>query len=179
MNLELLLLEIRLFFDSLITAIPQIIPRMFFALIVLLAGFLIGKGIGKLTHGLMKKAGIDNALKATEAEKITERVGFKIISSVELFIRWVIYIVAIFLAFEILSLPGISDPIGTFIKYIPNILVAFFIVIVGFIVADKIAIFLEKFFEEANIPKYWFFGKGIRYFIYILVGITADRKSVV
>ncbi len=173
MNLELLLLEIRLFFDSLITAIPQIIPRLFFALIILLAGFLIGKGFGKVTHSLMKKAGIDKALKTTEAEKITERVGFKILAGVELFIRWVIYIVAIFLAVEILRLPGIGDPIGTFIKYVPNILVAFFIIIVGFIVADKIAILLEKFFEDTNIPKYWFFGKGVRYFIYALVGITA------
>lgn len=27
--------------------------------------------------------------------------------------------------------------------------------------------------KDINIPKYWFFGKGVRYFIYILVGTMA------
>jgi len=173
MDLDIIFLEIRLFFDSLISTFSQILPRIFFAILILVAGFFIGKGLGRLTQTLMKKIGIDNALKKTEAEKITGRIGFKIIKSIEVFISWIVYVISIFLAFEVLNLPGLSNSVGLFINYIPNILIAFFVVIIGLVVADKIAIFVEKVFEDTNIPKYWFFGKGIRYFIYILVGTMA------
>ena len=173
MDLDIIFLEIRLFFDSLISAFSLILPRIFFAIAILVVGFFIGKGLGRLTQELMKKIGVENALKKTEAEKITERIGFKILKCIELFISWIVYIIAIFLAFEVLNLPGLSNSIGVFINYVPNIMIAFFVVILGLVVADKIAIFVEKIFEDTNIPKYWFFGKGIRYFIYILVGTMA------
>ncbi len=173
MDIDILFLEIRLFFDSLISAFSQIIPRIFVTIAILVAGFFIGKGLGRLTQALMKKIGIENALKKTEAEKITERVGFKILKSIELFISWIVYAISIFLAFEVLNLPGLSNSMGVFINYVPNIVIAFFVVIIGLVVADKVAIFIEKVFEDTNIPKYWFFGKGIRYFIYILVGTMA------
>ncbi|MEN6379605.1 MAG: mechanosensitive ion channel domain-containing protein [Methanofastidiosum sp.] len=173
MDIDIIFLEIRLFFDSLISAFSQILPRIFFAIAILVAGFFIGKGLGRLTQDLMKKIGVENALKKTEAEKITESAGFKILKSFEVLISWIVYIISIFLAFEVLNLPGLNNSIGLFINYIPNILIAFFVVIIGLVVADKIAIFIEKVFEDTNIPKYWFFGKGIRYFIYILVGIMA------
>jgi len=173
MSLDIIFLEIRLFLNSLLLVFSEILPRVFFAVLILILGFFIGKSVGKFTQQLMKRLGIENALKRTEAEKISERVGFKILKSVEIFISWIVYIVSIFLAFEVLELPGFRNPMDIFINYIPNILIAFFIVIVGLVVADKIAIFVEKLFEEINIPKYWFFGKGVRYFIYILVGTMA------
>ncbi|HII94594.1 MAG TPA: mechanosensitive ion channel [Candidatus Methanofastidiosum sp.] len=173
MDMDVIFLEIRLFFDSLISVFSEILPRIFFAILILIAGFFIGKGLGRMANALMKKIGIDKALKKTEADKITERIGFKILKSVEVFISWIVYIISIFLAFEVLDLPGISRSMGLFINYVPNILIAFFVVIIGLVVADKIAIFVEKVFEDTNIPKYWFFGKGIRYFIYILVGTMA------
>jgi len=173
MDLDIIFLEIRLFFDSLISLFSQILPRIFFAIVILLAGFFIGKGLGRLTHKVIEKFGIDTTLKSTEAEKISERIGFKIFKSFEVLASWIVYIIAIFLAFEVLSLPGLSSTINVFINYVPNILIAFFVVIIGLVVADKIAIFVEKVFEDTNIPKYWFFGKGVRYFIYILVGTIA------
>ncbi|MCC7573657.1 MAG: mechanosensitive ion channel [Candidatus Methanofastidiosum sp.] len=173
MELDIIFLEIRLFFDSLISSISQVLPRVFFAIAILVVGFFIGKGLGRLTQSLMVKIGFEKALKKTEAEKITEKIGFKILKSVEIFVSWIVYIISIFLAFEVLNLPGLSRSIDSFINYVPNLLIAFFVVIIGLVVADKIAIFVEKFFEDTNIPKYWFFGKGIRYFIYILVGTMA------
>ena len=173
MSLDMIFLEIRLFLNSLLQLFSEILLRAFFAVLILILGFFIGKSVGKFTQKLMKKLGIENALKRTEAEKISERVGFKILKSVEIFISWIVYIVSIFLAFEVLDLPGFRNPMDIFINYIPNILIAFFVVIIGLVVADKIAVLVERLFEDINIPKYWFFGKGVRYFIYILVGTMA------
>ncbi|HOG74186.1 MAG TPA: mechanosensitive ion channel [Methanofastidiosum sp.] len=173
MALDLILLEIRLFFDSLFYAFSEILPRLFFAILILVSGFFIGKGLGRATSILMKKLGIDTALNKLEAERISERIGFKILKFIEEFISWIIYIIAIFLAFEVLDISILKSSMGMIIGYVPNILASFFVVIVGLVVADKIAIFIEKVFEDTNIPKYWFFGKGIRYFIYILVGTMA------
>ncbi len=173
MTLDIIFLEIRLFFDSLFNVITEILPRLFFSIIILVAGFFIGKGLGKATRILLKKLGVDTALNKSEAEKITERIGFKILKFIEDFISWIVYIIAIFLAFEVLDIPLLKVAMGMFIGYVPNIIASFFVVIVGLVVADKIALFIEKVFEDTNIPKYWFFGKGIRYFIYILVGTMA------
>lgn len=144
----MIFLEIRLFLNSLLQLFSEILPRAFFAVLILILGFFIGKSVGKFTQKLMKKLGIENALKRTEAEKISERVGFKILKSVEIFISWIVYIVSIFLAFEVLDLPGFRNPMDIFINYIPNILIAFFVVIIGLVVADKIAVLVERLFER-------------------------------
>jgi len=173
MSLDIIFLEIRLFLDSLILIFSEILPRIFFAILILIIGFFVGKGVGKFSQKLMVKLGIENVLKRSEAATITERVGFKLLKSIEVFISWIVYIISIFLAFEVLNIPGLSNSMGLIINYVPNILIAFFVVIIGLVVADKIAILVEKLFEDFNIPKYWFFGKGIRYFIYILVRTIA------
>ncbi|KYC54046.1 MAG: Small-conductance mechanosensitive channel MscMJ [Candidatus Methanofastidiosum methylothiophilum] len=173
MALDLIFLEIRLFFDTLISSVSEILPRLLFSIFILIAGFFIGKGLGIATNSLMKKIGVEKAINKTEAEKISERIGFKILKVIERFISWVVYIIAIFLAFEVLDIPVLKGSMGMFIGYFPNIIASFFVVILGLVVADKIALFVEKVFEDTNIPKYWFFGKGIRYFVYILVGTMA------
>ncbi|NMC58707.1 MAG: mechanosensitive ion channel [Candidatus Methanofastidiosa archaeon] len=173
MALEIIFLEIELFFSSLYSSLSEFLPRLFFSIFILVAGFFIGKSLGKGARILIRNTGIDKALKKTEAEKVSERIGFKVLKFIEEFISWIVYIVAIFLAFEVLNIPVLRDSMGMFIGYVPNIIVSFFIVILGLVVADKIALFVEKVFEDTNIPKYWFFGKGVRYFIYILVGTMA------
>lgn len=123
--LEQTLLEI---WDSIVAGIPGLI----FAILTLLIGLGVGKLIGRIVREILLRSKIDKW--TTEREKLP----FRLYNIFDIIVRWLIYLVAIQQAAVFLGIVAVTTFVNSVIGFIPKLIGAAVIVIVGYVLAAYI-----------------------------------------
>lgn len=131
------------------------IPAIAGAIVILIAGWLIAKLVESVIVRILKavrldvaseKAGVANILAHGEIKQtLTEVIGAVI--------YWIIILVVIATALGTLNLTVASDLVSRLIEYVPNILGAIFILIVGAFVADFVGTIVRTTAGNAGLKK--------------------------
>jgi small-conductance mechanosensitive channel len=149
------------------------IEDILLVIIILLIGFVLGRLSGKLIDFVVNKTGIVKMITGTKGQETTKRTSFTFIGFIKIIVSWTIYLLAIGQAIEILGLESINDFMNDVISYLPNVVVALVIMILGFIFAEKLVYAINEYLKESRMPSNEIFSNGIRYFIYIVALIMA------
>lgn len=122
---------------SLWTGVAAFLPRLIAAIVVFLVGWLVAILIGKLAYHIVKILQIDRALEGVGFKKVWERSGFKLNSPYFFFelVKWFFIIVFLMSAANILGLDEVSAFLKTVVLYIPNVIVAAIVLLIGILVA--------------------------------------------
>jgi len=120
--------------------IVNLIPNILGAILIFIVGIMVAKVIGNLLTRLIKRVYIDKAAQATGLKKVLSQIGFKleISQALGLLITWFLYTVVLVAAVDILGLTEVSVFLRSIVLYIPNVIVAVIILIVGIIVSNFI-----------------------------------------
>lgn len=115
-----------------------LIPNIIAAVVIFIVGLFIAEGLGRLIAKVAKKIYVDRAVEATGFKRILEKIGFRmeISKALGLLITWFLYAVTLVAAADILGLTQISEFLGSVVLYIPNVIIAVVILIVGMIVSN-------------------------------------------
>ncbi len=115
----------------------QYIPQLVAAAVILLVGWALGVILGDLATRFVKYTGIDNWVKSTglnERLRIEHGSRYAMLSGiVGSFVKWLVILAAIGVAADAANLPQVGLFIGAIFSYIPNVIVAIVILVVGFI----------------------------------------------
>lgn len=129
-------------FVSLSYQLAAYLPYVIGAVFVFIVGWMVAVALGWLTTRVIKTLKVDKiAEKAALKEKI-ERAGIKL-SLAEAggwAVKWFLVLVFLMVAVDILKLTAVSDFLNKIISYVPNIIVAVIILVLGFLIAE----FLNK-----------------------------------
>ncbi|MBI2676845.1 MAG: hypothetical protein HYX21_02790 [Candidatus Yanofskybacteria bacterium] len=119
------------------TGVAGFLPRLVAAIVVFLVGWLVAILIGKLAYHIVKALQIDRALEGVGFKKVWERSGFKLNSAYFFFelVKWFFIIVFLMSAANILGLDEVSTFLSTVVLYIPNVIVAAVVLLIGILVA--------------------------------------------
>ena len=113
------------------------LPRFIAAIVVFLVGWLIAELLGKLAYHVVKILHVDKALGKVGFRQAWERSGFRLDTPVLFYelVKW--FFVAVFLmaATNILGLGQVSEFLKTVVFYLPNVIVAMVILLIGILVA--------------------------------------------
>lgn len=114
------------------------VPNIIFAVVVFIAGLFIADLFGRVVSRILKRAYLDQAVDQTGLKKILERIGFKmpISRALGLLITWFLYAVFLIATAEIVQLNQISQFLQAVVLYIPNVIIAVVILLVGIIVSN-------------------------------------------
>lgn len=136
-------------FAQLIGAIPYIIG----ALILLIIGWFVASLIGGLVGKLAKAAHFDHIGDRTGINDFLGKTGAKLTPSgiLGLVLKWAIFLIFVDLAAEQLRLPQVTQIIDRAVAFIPNIVVALLIVLVGAWFAQILGGIVRGAFIEAKI----------------------------
>ncbi|OGY45661.1 MAG: hypothetical protein A3J62_00650 [Candidatus Buchananbacteria bacterium RIFCSPHIGHO2_02_FULL_38_8] len=117
-----------------------LVPNIIGAVIVFIVGLFIAEGLGRLVSKVLKKIYLDQAVDKAGLKKALERVGFKIEISraLGLLVTWFLYAVVLIATAEILNLEQISEFFRAVVLYIPNVIIAVVILVVGIIISNFI-----------------------------------------
>lgn len=123
------------------------IPALIGAIIVFVIGWFISVGIGKIVTELLRKLRFNRIFEKGVWKEALEKAEFKIDAAgfIGQIVKWVFVVVFLMAAVEILGLTQFAGFLKNVLGYLPNVIVAAFILVVAVIVAD----FLEKIARAA------------------------------
>jgi hypothetical protein len=125
--------------ESALAAIPAHLPVIFGALLLVVIGWIVARFLAFLGRTLSERAfhrlppgqTLANALDASGVRAVAP----KLIGS---FVFWLAFLLFVVAAMEVLGLPILTDLIGRLAAYLPNIIAAVTLIVVGF-AAGRIA----------------------------------------
>jgi len=122
------------------------VPNLVAAVFVFIIGLLIADMLGKAVRKVLEKIYVDKALEQTGISSTLQKVGFKITASrgVSLLVTWFLYAVTLIAAAEVLGLHQVSEFLQSVVLYIPQVIIAVVILIVGIIVANFINLLVRE-----------------------------------
>src|SRR5213080_570530 len=131
----------------------QSLPNLILALLVLLIGWLIAKGIGKGVETALKKTSFDDRLFSNVGKRklSTDWIIGKIVYYILLVFVWIIF-------FNILNLSFIATPLvgmlSSITSAIPNVLKAALILLLAWAVASLIRMLIQKGAAKFHLERY-------------------------
>lgn len=123
------------------------IPALIGAIIVFIIGWFIAIGIGKLIAEILKRLQFNRLFEKEGMKKALEKAEIKIDAAgfIGGIVKWVLVIVFLLAAVEILGLEQFAGFLKDVLAYIPNVVAAALIFVVAVIIAD----ILEKVIKAA------------------------------
>jgi hypothetical protein len=163
--------SIKLIVDGFAVAIPNLIK----ATIVFLIGYYLSKFITKVIERILVTTGIDKFGEKIEEIDVVSKANIKIkisqiIAKLIFAFALLIFIVA---ATDILGMSSLSNLVSKAIELIPNLIVAFVIILGGLLGADALRKMIQRTCESLGIGSAKMIGMAIFYFCFITIFMMA------
>ncbi len=141
--------------DSLVGLWDQIIaylPNLIAALVILIIGVLIAKAIAKLIQKIIEAIKIDALIRKINIVQKIEESGTRVVFShiLSWLVKWFLYIVLLVAIAEILNLGKLADFINDIALYLPNVIIAVLILVVGLVLGDFIDQLIVKVLKSTK-----------------------------
>jgi len=151
------------------------VPNLVSALVVFIAGIIIAKIIFKLISKLLKKANIDklsdNLNKIDFIDKLNIKV--KLSTVIAKFIYYFLVLIVLVIATDILRMPVVSNLIVDIFNFIPNLLVALILLVLGLLLASWLKNMVYTIAKSLGLPSASLIANLVFYFIFVNVLISA------
>jgi hypothetical protein len=118
-------------------------PTFFGALVVLIIGIIISILLGKLARKLVVLSRIDRFYKRIDAKSELWGLDINFASLAEWFVKWFFYIVTLVTVVDILNIPQLNVFLERLVLYLPNVLIAIIIIVLGFIAGKLVRNIVE------------------------------------
>jgi hypothetical protein len=114
------------------------LPNLVAAIIILIIGIFIAKGIAKLVKTVIEALRLDPLIRKINIIQKVEDAGTKVVLSEILawLIKWFLYIVLLIAISEILKLGQFTVFLKEIALYLPNVIIAVLILVVGLVLGD-------------------------------------------
>ncbi|MFK7946297.1 MAG: mechanosensitive ion channel domain-containing protein [Saprospiraceae bacterium] len=145
------------------------------AFAILIIGWFIARFLAKMIEKLLKAIKIDTIGDKINDIDILQNANVKILPSilVSRLIYYVLMLLVITAALEVVSLDELSKQVQKLIEYIPKLFSACLILIGGLIVANAIRSLLNAAFQSLNVASGKLISGFIFYFIFVSVLLSA------
>jgi hypothetical protein len=126
------------FWDAFVTKIAVFLPNLFFAVAILLLGWVLCNIVKRIVVRLLRLMHFDGLATRAGINQVLERGGIKQTPSelVGLLAFWFLFLIAIVTTLETLNLSGATDTLHTIYLYIPKIVAALVTLILGLYFAN-------------------------------------------
>lgn len=166
-------------FTEMIARFSAAIPKLTFALLILLIGWLIAKTIRKVVRGILAGIGIDRVAERLNDIDLVQRSGVRVeISSV---LAQMVYLVLmlgfIIFATDMLGIPAITQMVRDLIDYMPALFSAFVLLLLGLFLADMIRGIVQTACQSMGLPSAKMIATAVFYFLFITVAVSALAQA--
>lgn len=159
--------------------ITKIFPNIIGALVVLIIGWLVTKLIVKIIKKVLKLAKAHKLDEKLNTIEIVEgkNLNFDTIKVVSKFVKWVMYIVLLTTASDIIGLEIISNQISNLLGYLPKLFAALVIFILGLLFANFVKNGLKSLFESMDLSGGKMISQVVFFLLLTFISITALNQA--
>lgn len=176
MSLELWSTVLQNSFQEIWIGVAAFVPNLVAALIIFIAGWIIGSLLGRLVAQFIGALKVDNALKSAGIEDIIGRAGFRLNSGkfIGELVKWFIIIVFLVATLEILGLTQVNVYLQSVVLgYLPQVIVAVLILLISAIIADTMQKVVVGAAKAAQVESAAFLGGLTKWSIWIFAILIA------
>lgn len=154
------------------------LPKLIGSLVVLIIGWLIANGIGRLVSEILKKLKFNNIFERTGWRGALIKADLEVDPAdfVGAVAKWMLVIVFLLASVQILEFKAFEFLLKEIIAWLPNLIVAIAIFVVAIILADILEKIIKASVEKIDVGYVGFIGLLIRWSIYVFAGLIILRQ---
>lgn len=163
-------------FRDLWLGVAHFIPNLVVAIIIFIAGWIVGSLLGRVVSQITKSLKVDNALRSAGAESLLNRAGFRLNSGRFLggLVKWFVIVVFLVAAFDVLGLSQVNDFLQQVVLlYLPQVIVAVLILLVAALIADAMQSVVKGSAKAAEVKSANFLGNVTKWAIWTFAVLMA------
>jgi len=131
-----------------------LIPGLILFIVILIIGYIIAKIAAWIFSKALNKVGFDKAMEKVGVGEQLRKIGVKTASKfLGIFIFWFIFVIVLQIAIAAFGVPSITNILAPIVLFIPRILIAAVIILVGLYVANVIAKKLLEMLQKTPIGR--------------------------
>ena len=159
--------------------ITKIFPNIIGALVVVIIGWLITKLIVKIIKKVLKLAKANKLDEKINEIEIVEgkQLNFDTIKVVTSFVKYLMYIVLLITASDIMGLEVISNQISDLLAYIPELFAAIVVFMLGLLFANFVKNGLKSLFESMDLSGGKMISQVVFFLLLTFISITALNQA--
>lgn len=175
MSWEKILIEpVQKMLEQIATKIPLVVG----ALLILIVGWLIARAIRAITTKALKIMRFDIAAGKTGVSNILVKGGIKFTPAelIGILVYWTVMLLVFVMAINALGLDVVTDLFSQILLYLPNVIAAIFVIVLGMFLANFIGRIIHTAAGNAGIAQAKILGDITQYTIIICAGIVALQQ---
>jgi len=158
-------------YNVLMTYLPSIIG----ALLVLVIGWIVGRLLGRAVRIILNKIAdqhiVGEGADLASVRGSVKNAGITVGYIGDIFVRLIVYMVAILAAVDILQMEYLSQLMTVIIEYIPHVVAFVIILTAGFLLADYFIDFLGRYYAQQDIQFIDPVLFVLRIFLYFVIAV--------
>ena len=164
---------------QLLEQVVAFVPNLFGALLILGIGYVITRVITTLLTRLLKLVGVDKLGERLQRIDVVASAGVAVSLStvVAQIIYYFLMLVILVAATDVLGLEVVSNLVSDAIAYIPNLVAAIVILVIGAIVADILRGVAVVTCRSLGIPSASMIGSIVFWFVFVAILVTALSQA--
>ncbi|WP_248515289.1 mechanosensitive ion channel domain-containing protein [Salinarchaeum laminariae] len=153
-------------------------PILLISMIVLV-GVVLGYLLGRVSKSVLEAAGVPQSVEGTAFERTAQSLGTSTVSIVSRMLSWFVYGVTVLTAIYAFR-PADTDWIWQrIVVFIPNVFIAFMVVVVGFVAADKAELIVSERLRGVKLPEVSLLPRVVKYtVIYVAFLIALGQLGI-
>lgn len=157
------------------TKILSFIPNLIGAFVIILIGLLVAYVLKWIVVQVLSAIRLQTLSDKTKFTDVLNKMGIKqgVSDLLGNMVKWIVIIVFLLPALEVLGLPQVSDILSQVLSYLPRVVVAGFLIFVGIIIADIIAHVIKATAVTIGATTAQILAVVARYAVLIFVGLAA------
>ena len=152
------------------------IPKIFFALVIFIFGWVVGAVIGRFVTQVIGAFKIDRAMEQLGVGTVVSRAGFNLNTGLFFgkIIEWFIIIIFLVAALDVLGLSQVNEFLRTTVLgYLPNVIVAAFILVIAAMLSEAVQRVVTGSARAARVPSASLMGGVAKWSIWVFAIIAA------
>jgi small-conductance mechanosensitive channel len=155
------------------------LPMIVMALVILIVGWLLAKLVSAGLRRGLKAIKFDEILEKVQVDKLLSRIkpGLSPAKIVAKLVYWVLMLVVVTAIADVLGWTMVTEGIAEFFAYLPTLLVALVLFIVGIYIADLVRTMVHTACNTIGISGASVIANIVYYVLFIFVAITAMNQA--
>ncbi|OGD68399.1 hypothetical protein A3I18_01690 [Candidatus Campbellbacteria bacterium RIFCSPLOWO2_02_FULL_35_11] len=163
-------------FQDLWMGVVGFVPNLVVAIVIFVAGWIVGSLLGRVVSQITKSLKVDNALRSAGTEAVLNKAGFRLNAGKFLgeLVKWFVIIAFLVASFDVLGLSQVNDFLQQVVLlYLPQVIVAVLILLVAALIADAMENVVKGSAKAAEVKSANFLGTVTKWAIWVFAILMA------
>ena len=168
-------LQVDTFVERLLWELTRLDLGFAFAVLVLIAGLVVGVAITRWLARLFVRFGVPSAVEGTPFERTARSFGTSTVALLSGLVGLFVFLIALVLALRLLGVGVVTTDlfVARLADFFPNLFVAAIIVIVGLLVGDKLQVIVSDRLRSVKLPEVTVVSVLLKYSVLYIAGLLA------